>query len=252
MLEFGDDFDVVEKAKWFLSDNNNHPPPIKMNEEKEEEEKNEHDQQDETSGRVHSLCWYRVSNRFFTDRVHSTRRDVMFSVCPHLGGGGGYPGQVQMGDTSIPGWGYPHPALDREVPQPGSDGGTPARSIMGGTLARSGLRVPQGTPRPGMGDPTWQGYPPGIGTPNMGTPSVQDNRWSTWYAAVGMPLAFTQEDFLVFNSFWAFVLVCFYLFDWFVTLWIISSVAPTLLLSCFLVHFQCPYDFTLALFLCDT
>ena len=50
-----DDFDVVEKAKWFLSDNNNHPPPIEMNEKKDEEEKNDHDQQDESSGRVQSL-----------------------------------------------------------------------------------------------------------------------------------------------------------------------------------------------------
>ena len=40
----------------------------------------------------------------------------MFSVCPHLGGGG-YPGQVQTGD------GVPHPALDVGVPQPGPDGG---------------------------------------------------------------------------------------------------------------------------------
>ena len=38
-------------------------------------------------------------------------------------------------------------------------------------------------PQPGMG------YPP---------PPGYDNRWSTCYAAAGMPLMFTQEDFLVF------------------------------------------------------
>ena len=65
-LEIDGDFDVVEKAKWFLSDNNNHPPPIGTNEEKEEEEKNEHEQQDETTGRVQSLYIRRVSNQSFT------------------------------------------------------------------------------------------------------------------------------------------------------------------------------------------
>ena len=40
-----------------------------------------------------------------------------------------------------------------------------------------------------------------------GTPSPHwDNRRSTWYAAVGMPLAFTQEDFLVVISF-----TCYYI-----------------------------------------
>ena len=67
------------------------------------------------------------------------------------------------------------------------------------------------TPRPGMGYPpdlglgtspwtwdwvpappqTWDWVPPG--PPSMA---------STWYAAGGMPLAFTQEDFLVSQMFW--------------------------------------------------
>ena len=46
-----------------------------------------------------------------------------------------------------------------------------------------------------------EGYPK-VPTPCSGQGTYappQDNRWSTWYAAVGMPLAFTQEDFLVNN-----------------------------------------------------
>ena len=43
-----------------------------------------------------------------------------------------------------------------------------------------------GVPRPGPGG---GGVPQPGGVPLLG--------WSTWYAAVGMPLAFTQEDFLV-------------------------------------------------------
>ena len=93
------------------------------------------------------LYWTEVSY-FLLPTASEGWGKVMFSVCPHLWGGGG--------------------------------GGTPARSIQG---------VPQ--PRPG-----WGGYPPARsgwgGYP--GTPPWQD---STWYAAIGMPLAFTQEDFLV-------------------------------------------------------
>ena len=60
--------------------------------------------------------------------------------------------------------------------------------------------------RPGWGVPYLRYLPPigpGWGYPNGGwVPHlIQDNRWSTWYAAVGMPLAFTQEDFLVIHSF---------------------------------------------------
>ena len=58
-------------------------------------------------------------------------------------------------------------------------------------------------PRPGMGYPPrpGMGYPPGPGTgypprPGMGYPPSPSIA-STCYAACSMPLAFTQEDFLV-------------------------------------------------------
>ena len=114
-------------------------------------------------------------------------------------------------------------------------GGTPARSSReGGTppqvpppdLAREGGTLAGGTPPwvppyrtwPGGGY-TDRGYP-SRGVPHLRYPPlsdlaggyldegggglprlVQDNRWSTWYAAVGMPLAFTQEDCLVFSCY---------------------------------------------------
>ena len=136
--------------------------------------------------------------------AYVVRGTVMFSICSHLGGGlrpgtdgggfiparsnGGYPCQVWQGGTpphvppvrpsqGYPDWGVPHL------------GYPPIRPVWG---------VP------------WQGVPNG-GYPTLGTPLVrpgrgggvphliQDNRWITWYAAVGMPLAFTQEDVLVRN-----------------------------------------------------
>ena len=74
---------------------------------------------------------------------------------------------------------------------------------------RDGYPSEGGTPTwPGRGGRSRWGYPPaqvqmggyplaGVPPPRQGVPPVQDNRWSTWYTAVGMPLAFTQEDFLV-------------------------------------------------------
>ena len=81
-----------------------------------------------------------------------------------------------------------------------------------------GVRVPprggtQSGPGPGTPPGGGPGTPPGGGTrsgPGPGTPPQggypvrwgggvpgQDNRRSTHYTAGGMPLAFTQEDFLV-------------------------------------------------------
>ena len=54
----------------------------------------------------------------------------------------------------------------------------------------------------GVPPQTWDGVPPGHGMgypprPEMGYPPRQISIASTCYAAGGMPLAFTQEDFLV-------------------------------------------------------
>ena len=122
-----------------------------------------------------------------------------------LGWEGGYSGQFWMMGYPIPwvgiphprsgwwedtptrsGWwgGYPIPGVggtpDRSgwggVPQPGLDGGVGTLSLgWGGTPARTGW---------------WGGDPP---TP----PIRQSSIASTCHAAGGMPLAFTQEDFLV-------------------------------------------------------
>ena len=93
-------------------------------------------------------------------------------VCPQGGRGG--PGIPPRGGYLT---GYP---------SPGGPGTPPGRS---------------GYPPGGVPDwvPPWggPGTPPGgLGTPPGGVPS-KDNIGSICYTAGGMPLAFTQEDFLV-------------------------------------------------------
>ena len=109
--------------------------------------------------------------------------------------GEGYPGQVQPG-------GVPHPG-----PAGGtSAGGYPCQGIP--LLGVPHLRYPQPC-QTWLGVPCWGvphlryppsdlagGYPVGRGYPTSGS------RWSTLYAVVGMPLAFTQEDFLVHSYFY--------------------------------------------------
>ena len=91
------------------------------------------------------------------------------------------PSQVQVGVYLVPGWGgYPVPGRGGE-PHPRS-GGVPH--------PRSGGRYP--IPGPG-------GYP----IPGPGTPPRQSSTASTCYVAGGVPLAFTQGDFLVSLCFWA-------------------------------------------------
>ena len=134
-------------------------------------------------------------------------------VSPHLGGGtpvrsGGYPIPGLAGGYPIPGLGrgrrrggYPIQGLDRGgylgyPPDGGYLGYPQTRSGWGIPPTRSGWGKPPG---PGMGSPanlgwdnppqTWDRVPP----PDLG--------WGTCYAAGGMPLAFTQEDFLVNISF---------------------------------------------------
>ena len=90
---------------------------------------------------------------------------------------GGYP---TLGKPPVrPGWGYPS--------QGDPTSGTPLLDLARGYL--NGGYSTSGTPPPpsnltGGGTPTAWGYP---------------TSGSTWYAAVGMPLAFTQEDFLVYE-----------------------------------------------------
>ena len=143
---------------------------------------------------------------------------------------GGYPSQIWGGNPSkvwlageypflaLAGWGVPHPrsgGLRRGYPIPGLDGGYPPNQVRIG-YPQPGLDgVP---PRPGMGNPPGpgMGYPPGPGMvppgPGMGyppdlgrgTPLTWDIA-STCYAAGSMPVAFTQEDFLVFSIFMQFL-----------------------------------------------
>ena len=110
---------------------------------------------------------------------------------PGLAGGEGTPSQVWLG-------GVPHPRSGRGVPWPGLD------DWGGGTWTQEGVPPPPdmgwGTPpKHGMGyPPTWDGVPPDL---RWGTPLRQISIASTYYTAGGMPLAFTQEDFLVIKIF---------------------------------------------------
>ena len=110
-------------------------------------------------------------------------------------GGGGTPSQV---------WtrGVPHPRSGQAPPQPDLEWGTPPPRLGMGYPPRHRTGVPPsdlgwGIP-PGheTGYPPGpeMGYPPGHGT---GYPPRQISIASTCYTAGGMPLAFTQEDFLV-------------------------------------------------------
>ena len=138
---------------------------------------------------------------------------ILGNVCLFtLWGWGGTPSQV---------WGVPHPKSGL--------GGYPIPGLVGGVPHLRSQGYPGYPPdQVWMGSPwTWDGVPPktwdwvppwtwdwvpippdlGPGTPldlGPGTPWTWD--WvlppsieSTWYAAGGMPLAFTQEDFLVYT-----------------------------------------------------
>ena len=98
----------------------------------------------------------------------------------------------------IGGGGYPIPGLDGE-------GGYPIQLIGGGRIPHhSG---PGGYPIPGLDGLLDGGYPwvPPPSRTGWNTPPPpimrQNSIGSTCYAAGGMPLAFTQDDFLVVNHF---------------------------------------------------
>ena len=99
--------------------------------------------------------------------------------------GGGYP----VLGLWVGGRGVPHPRSGWGVPRPMSvgGGGYPIPGLCGGGRVPCPRSVVGGYPIPGLdGGGTW------------GTPPNQD--WIC-YAAGGMPLAFTQEDFLVLELF---------------------------------------------------
>ena len=125
--------------------------------------------------------------------------EVIFSVCvsPHLGGGTpsswrgwGYPlPRSWHGGGLFSWWGYPIPGPGgRGLPHPRSRWGVPHSQVQAG-----GYPIPGpvgGTPFPGTGG--------GVPFPRSrwGVPH-QTSTACTCYAAGSMPLAFTQEDFLV-------------------------------------------------------
>ena len=155
----------------------------------------------------------------FTARVRSTREgNVLTPVCVSVhtcGGGGGTPSQDLRsrggtpsqvwlgggagGSTPSQAWiGWIPPRHGVHPPRPGM--GYPPPRHGTGYPPRHGMGYP---PRDGMGYPpqTWDGVPPpGHGTGYPPSPR-QISIASTCYAAGGMPLAFTQEDFLVLNIF---------------------------------------------------
>ena len=142
-------------------------------------------------------------------------------------GGGDTPSQVWLGGYPIPGLdrggtlGTPLPSwLGTGSPWPGMGyplnlgwgtpltwDGVPPPPDLGWGTPQPGTGYPpdlgQGTPQPGMGYPPRPGAwvsPPdlGLGTPqDLGPGTSPLSIASTWYVAGGMPLAFTQEDFLV-------------------------------------------------------
>ena len=141
-----------------------------------------------------------------TARIRRMTEGNVFTLYTIVGGGvppsqvqmgeGGTPSQVQVGCAPFPGRGYPlprsgrgtppgkgvHPHLDlRRMYPPTWEGGTPHLDLGRGIpchLVR-GIPLSRSDPRTGGGTPYWSSIA------------------CTCYVAGGMPLAFTQEDFLV-------------------------------------------------------
>ena len=113
--------------------------------------------------------------------------------------GGGYP--IQPTGRGYPhlrsGWGYP---FQRQDPHPPVQVRSQDRGGRGTALSRSDPRM--------MG---WGRVPPSRSDPRMGggTP-YQNSIACTCYAAGSMPLAFTQEDFLVTNNIFSSVQITKY------------------------------------------
>ena len=147
----------------------------------------------------------------FTARIRKMGEGNIFSLCvsshPGMGGylhlpigGGGVGG----GYTILPNGGY------SILPDGGTPsfltGGTPIRSWLGEgggeytTSELDGGTLPLELEFHSFIGTGW-GYPPMVGGGSTPPPGGrQSSRVSTCYAAGGMPLAFTQEDFLVTND----------------------------------------------------
>ena len=138
------------------------------------------------------------------------REGNVFSLSTPVGGGvypshvhGGYPSRVHPPHRTWPG--VPNGEYPTSSTPPNQtwlgvpDGGIPNLWYPPSDLAQG---VPRGTQPwvPHQTSSTLQldlaGGVPNGGVPDWGYPT-SGNRWSTWYGAVGMPLEFTQEDFLV-------------------------------------------------------
>ena len=122
-------------------------------------------------------------------RVSSTSEGTVFTgVCLLTFRGGGTPSGW---------WGVPPSQvwMGRGTPFPGLDGDTP--------FPVSGQEVPPAGGTPGRVHPPGRGYLPPLpgGTPPTRGYPHQTSTACTCYAVGGMPLAFTQEDFLVRHCF---------------------------------------------------
>ena len=171
---------------------------------------------------ISSVCSNTRKVSIFTARIRirRMREGNIFSLFTLAGGGEGYPisgldgggvphyssrwgdtpSQVQTGGYPILlTGGVPHPR-SQWVP-PSAEWGTPlSQPWIGGTpISRMGY-----LPYPWVPPVRRMGYPPDLrwGVPpsktGWGTP-LPVSKTSTCYAAGGVPLAFTQEDFLVFH-----------------------------------------------------
>ena len=107
---------------------------------------------------------------------------------PGLDGMGVSPSDVWMGGTPFPGldWGYPLQMV--------WVGDTPSQVRTGRHLSRTGWVYPH--PDLGRGP-----LPPRRSGPRVGGTPYHNSLTCSCYAVGGMPLAFTQEDFLVTVSF---------------------------------------------------
>ena len=185
------------------------------------------------ASRIFVQCTHQLSEWEYFYRQHPKddgRLCFHRSVCMYVQLSEDTPSQVRMrGATpSQVQRGYPIPGLDREIPHPRSRwvvphlrsghevphprsrwrGGTPSQVWTGVLHPRSRLGVPHLDQVPGQDGGTWAYTQSRIrwggGTPGWMGYSLSRTRWCTpppvgrqSYTAGGMPLAFTQEDFLV-------------------------------------------------------